>query len=58
MNIHAANYDLKTIDVAISYKDRKEGSYSKLNTFKDGFKVIKSYLKCYGYINQYYFIIH
>lgn len=41
MNIHAANYDLKTIDVAISYKDRKEGSYSKLNTFKDGFKVIK-----------------
>lgn len=41
MNIHAANFGLKTIDIPVKYKDRKEGSVSKLNTFSDGFKVIK-----------------
>jgi hypothetical protein len=26
----------------ITYKDRMEGSFSKLNTFKDGFRVLKT----------------
>ena len=34
------NYKIK--EIPISYKDRIEGSYSKLNTIADGFKVIKT----------------
>lgn len=34
-------------EIPIIYKDRPEGSVSKLNTIKDGFKVIKTILKMY-----------
>lgn len=34
------NYVIKEYD--IQYKERPEGSFSKLNTFKDGFKVLKT----------------
>ena len=34
------NYKIK--EIPISYKNRMEGSYSKLNTFTDGLKVIKT----------------
>lgn len=31
---------LKIVEIPIIYRDRPEGSFSKLNTFKDGFRVI------------------
>lgn len=31
---------LKIVEVPITYRDRPEGSFSKLNTFQDGFKVL------------------
>ena len=42
MTIHAIdkNFNIKTIP--INYQDRKEGSVSKLNTYKDGFLVIRT----------------
>ena len=34
-------------EIPINYKDRPKGSVSKLNTFKDGFKVLKTIFKIY-----------
>ncbi|WP_456277606.1 glycosyltransferase family 2 protein [Bacillus sp. AK128] len=41
MSIHALDKRLMLKEVAIDYRDRPEGSESKLNTFSDGYKVIK-----------------
>lgn len=41
MSIFALNYKFKFAQIPIIYRDRPEGSFSKLNTFKDGFRVIK-----------------
>lgn len=40
MSIHAADKDLYVENVVIDYRDRPEGSQSKLNTYSDGFKVL------------------
>ena len=40
MTIHALDKNLLIKNVPIEYRDRPEGSESKLNTFSDGFKVI------------------
>jgi len=42
MTIHALDKRLGLLEVPINYKDRPEGSESKLNTFTDGFKVIRT----------------
>ena len=44
LSIHAVDKRWRIVDVPIDYRDRPEGSESKLNTFSDGFKV----LKCIG----------
>lgn len=41
MSIFALNYKFNIVQVPINYRDRPEGSFSKLNTFKDGFRVLK-----------------
>ena len=41
MSLHALDKNLKIVEIPITYRDRPEGSKSKLNTFKDGFKVLK-----------------
>lgn len=41
MSIFALNHNFKICEIPINYKDRCEGSESKLNTFSDGFKVIR-----------------
>lgn len=41
MTIYILNKECALKEVPIKYTDRIDGSYSKLNTFKDGFKVIK-----------------
>lgn len=40
MTIFALTNKMKVVSVPITYKDRPEGSVSKLNTFSDGFKVL------------------
>lgn len=41
LSIHALHYGLNISERPIQYRDRPEGSVSKLNTFTDGFKVIR-----------------
>lgn len=59
MTIHAVNYNMQVENVIVEYRNRPEGSESKLNTFRDGMRVIrkmmqlyKNYkpLKCFGLI--------
>ncbi|GAA4814340.1 glycosyltransferase [Nocardioides caeni] len=40
LTIHAANLRVPQAEVAVGFKDRPEGSESKLNTFSDGFKIL------------------
>jgi len=47
MSIHAAQKNLLVRNHVIEYRDRPEGSESKLNTFSDGFKVIGTILKLF-----------
>lgn len=42
MTIHAVDRNFKIVEIPIEYKDRPEGSVSKLNTYKDGMKVMKT----------------
>jgi len=47
MTIHAVDKNMRIETVIIDYRDRPEGSESKLNTFSDGFKVIMTILKMF-----------
>jgi len=40
MTVFALNYKFKIKEKQITYRDRPEGSFSKLNTFKDGYRVL------------------
>lgn len=42
MSIHALDKNLALVSIPVGYRDRPEGSVSKLNTFSDGFKVLKT----------------
>ena len=45
MTIHSLDKNLHLENMIIEYRDRPEGSVSKLNTYRDGFKVIKTILR-------------
>ena len=47
MTIHAVNYNMQVENVIVEYRDRPEGSVSKLNTFRDGMKVIHKMIQLY-----------
>ena len=47
MTIHAVNYNMQVDNVIVEYRDRPEGSVSKLNTYSDGMKVIRKMLQLY-----------
>lgn len=42
MTIHAVDKNFGCIEIPVQYRDRPSGSVSKLNTYKDGFKVLKT----------------
>ena len=42
MTIHAIDKNMYVENVVIDYRDRVEGSVSKLNTFSDGFRVLRT----------------
>lgn len=47
MSIHAVDKNMSVENVIIEYRDRPEGSESKLNTYSDGFKVLKTIGRLY-----------
>ena len=47
MSIHAIDKHMSVENVVIDYRDRPEGSESKLNTVSDGMKVIKTILRLF-----------
>lgn len=42
MTIHAVDKNYKLVEIPVTYRDRPKGSVSKLNTYSDGIKVIKT----------------
>lgn len=40
MTLHALDKRFRIIEISVEYRDRPEGSFSKLNTFSDGAKVL------------------
>ncbi len=47
MTIHAVNYNMQVENVIVEYRDRPEGSESKLNTYSDGMRVIRKMFQLY-----------
>lgn len=47
LSIHAIDKNLLIENVVVDYRDRPEGSVSKLNTISDGLRVIKTLVKLY-----------
>lgn len=47
MTIHALDKNLKIASVGVAYRDRPLGSYSKLNTYTDGAKVLRTIFRLY-----------
>lgn len=47
MTIHALDKNLHIATVAVDYRDRPEGSVSKLSTYTDGFRVLKTIFNLY-----------
>lgn len=42
MTIHSVDKNFKLVEIPVTYRDRPEGSVSKLNTYSDGIKVLKT----------------
>ena len=55
MTIHAVEKNMRIDNVIIEYRDRPEGSESKLNTYSDGLKVLRTIIRLYKIINHYIF---
>lgn len=47
MTVHAVYNNMDVRNVIVEYRDRPEGSESKLSTFSDGFKVIKTIVRLF-----------
>ena len=47
MSIHAVDRNMQVENVIIEYRDRPDGSESKLNTYSDGIKVLLTIVKLY-----------
>ena len=47
MSIHAVDKNMYVENVIIDYRDRPEGSESKLNTYTDGIKVLRMIIRLY-----------
>lgn len=47
MSIHALDKNFKLVAVPVEYRDRPEGSLSKLNTYRDGAKVLKTIVRLF-----------
>jgi len=55
MTLHALDKRFNIKEIDISYKDRPNGSESKLDTFNDGFKVLVTIFKIFRYFKPFVF---
>lgn len=55
MTIHALDKNMKIDNVVVPYRDRPEGSVSKLNTVKDGLKVLRTIVSLHRNYKPYSF---
>lgn len=55
MTIHALDKNFNIIEMPVAYRDRQEGSFSKLNTFSDGYKVLRTIAKLFRDYKPYVF---
>lgn len=58
MTIHALDKNFSIISIPIQYRDRPEGSQSKLNTYSDGFKVIMTIFNLYRLYKPFQFFLY
>lgn len=47
MTIHAVYNNMQLENIIVDYRDRPKGSVSKLNTYADGFRVLKTIIQLY-----------
>lgn len=47
MSIHAVDKNMFIENVVIDYRDRPDGSRSKLNTYSDGLKILHTLIRLY-----------
>lgn len=47
MTIHAIDKNMQMENIVVEYRDRPEGSESKLNTYSDGFRVLMTIIRLY-----------
>lgn len=50
MAVHASELRLPIIEVVLPYGRRPEGSHSKLSTFRDGFKILATFVRLFKHI--------
>jgi hypothetical protein len=55
MTIHALDRRLTIHEIGVEYRDRPQGSYSKLNTFKDGIKVMMTIFNLFRHYKPLFF---
>ena len=55
MSIHAAQYHMQIENVIVDYRDRPEGSESKLDTYSDGRKVLLTILRLFRNYRPFFF---
>lgn len=55
MTLHALDKRFKIKEISITYKNRPEGSESKLNTFNDGFKVLYTIFRIFRHYRPFLF---
>jgi hypothetical protein len=51
MNIYAASHNMSVLDIPVDYKDRKNGSKSKVKTIPDGIRIIFKILDMFRLYN-------
>ena len=47
MSIHAVDKNMRISNVVVNFRDRPAGSQSKLNTYSDGFRVLRTILRLF-----------
>lgn len=55
MSIHAIDKNMRIENIVVDYRDRPVGSVSKLNTYKDGAKVLLTILKLFRIYKPFFF---
>lgn len=58
MSIHALDKNLYIENIVIQYRDRPEGSVSKLNTYSDGIKVLNTIFKLFRIYKPFLFWLY